>query len=99
TGNLTTKRAVTTDLGAGNDSFTATLDGQTLSANLRIAALGRAGRDTLTLNAKNVTVGPATWLTVDLRGGMGSDAVKFNYSPNRVDATAVVSLTADQKIR
>ncbi|HKB03145.1 MAG TPA: hypothetical protein VKD90_13045 [Gemmataceae bacterium] len=99
TGDLTTTRAVTADLGAGNDSFTANLDGQTLAANLRIQALGRAGKDTLTLNANNVTVGAGTWLTVNLRGGMGSDAVKFNYTPNLVDPTAVVSLTADQKIR
>src|SRR5262249_51671841 len=76
TGDLTTKRTVTADLGLGNDSFTANLDGQTLAASLRIQALGRAGRDTLTLNANNVTVG-ATWLSVDLRGGMGSDVVKF----------------------
>jgi hypothetical protein len=99
TGDLTTKRLVTADLGAGNDSFTATLDGQTLAATLGIHALGRAGKDTLTLNAQNVTVAAGAWVTVDLRGGMGSDTIKFNYTPNLVDPTAVVSLNADQKIR
>ena len=99
TSDLTTKRSVTADLGGGNDSFAAHLDGRTLAASLRVAALGRSGRDTLTLNARDVGVGAGTWLTVDLRGGMGSDTVKFNYTPAFVDPTGVVSLTADQKVR
>jgi hypothetical protein len=99
TSDLTTNRRVTVDLGGGNDSYLAQLDGHTLSANLLMSALGRAGRDHLELDARHVSVGADAWLTVDLRGGMGSDAVAFNYSPDFVDPTGVVTFTSDQKIR
>jgi hypothetical protein len=99
TSDLTTSRRVTADLGAGNDSYYAQLDGHTLSANLNMQALGRGGRDHLELDARHVTVGAGAWLTVDLRGGMGSDSVTVNYSPTFVDPTGVVKVTSDQRIR
>lgn len=99
TSGLTSKRQVTADLGAGNDSYAAHLDGQSLAANLMMQAVGGAGKDHLELDAGHVTVGAKSWLTVDLRGGTGSDAVAFNYSPDFVDPTAVVKFTSDQKIR
>ena len=99
TSDLATKRQVTVDLGAGNDVFAAHLDGHTLGANLLMQALGRRGSDRLTLDAQHVNVGAGTWLTVNFQGGAGSDQVKFNYLPDFVDPTAVVKLTADQRIR
>jgi hypothetical protein len=95
---LTTNRTVTADLGAGNDSFTAHLDGQNLVANLTMQALGRGGKDHLELDARNVNLGAGTWLTVNFRGGAGKDTVAFNYTPGLVDVSAVVSLTADPRI-
>jgi hypothetical protein len=99
TSDLATKRQVTVDLGAGNDTFAAHLDGQSLGANLLMQALGRRGSDLLTLDAPHVNVGAGTWLTVNFQGGAGSDRVKFNYLPDFVDSTAVVKLTADQRVR
>jgi hypothetical protein len=98
---LTTHRTVTVDLGAGNDSFTAHLDGQNLAdgTGLVLQALGRGGKDTLTLDAQEVNLGAGAHLTVDFKGGPGKDTIAFNYSPGLVDPSAVVSLTADQRIR
>jgi hypothetical protein len=98
---LTSHRTVSVDLGLGNDSFTATLDGQTLAAgtDLVIQAVGGGGKDTLTLNAIGVNLGAGTHLTVDFQGGRGHDGVTFNYSPGVVDGSAVVWLTADQRLR
>ncbi|HKB00563.1 MAG TPA: hypothetical protein VKD90_00020 [Gemmataceae bacterium] len=98
---LATSRTVSVDLGLGNDSFTASLDGQTVAAgaDLVIQAVGGGGKDSLTLNASGVNVGAGAHLTVDFQGGRGHDGVAFNYTPNVVDPTAVVSLTADQRIR
>jgi hypothetical protein len=70
-----------------------------LGANLLMQALGRRGTDRLTLDASHVNVGAGTWLTVNFQGGAGSDRIKFNYLPDSVDPTAVVKLTADQRIR
>jgi hypothetical protein len=98
---LATNRTVAIDLGLGNDSFTANLDNQTLSTgtDFLIQAVGGGGKDTLTLNAVGVNLGAGTHLTVDFQGGRGHDGVTFNYSPNVVDPTAVVWLTADQRLR
>jgi hypothetical protein len=98
---LTSHRTVSVDLGLGNDSFTANLDGQTVAAgtDLVIQAVGGGGKDTLTLNASGVNIGAGAHLTADFQGGRGHDGVTFNYTPGVVDESAVVSLTADQRIR
>jgi hypothetical protein len=98
---LASHRTVQVDLGLGNDSFTANLDGQNFAAgtDFLIQALGGGGKDRLTLNAVGVNLGAGAHFTVDFQGGHGKDGIVFNYSPALVDPTAVVSLTADQKIR
>jgi hypothetical protein len=97
---LTSHRTVSVDLGLGNDSFTADLNGQTLAAgtDFVIQVLGGGGKDRLTLNAVGVNVGARTHLTVDFQGGRGHDGVTFNYVPASVGDMAVVTLNADQKI-
>lgn len=96
---LLTNRTVTTDLGDGNDAFTAHLNGQNVGAgsDFVIQAVGVAGKDKLTLDATGVNVGAGAHLTVDFQGGRGHDGVVLNYSPGVVDPTAVISLTAEQK--
>jgi len=98
---LTSHRTVQVDLGQGNDSFAAHLDGQNLAAgaDLVIQAIGDRGKDRLTLDAVGVNLGAGAHLTVDFQGEAGKDAVAFNYTPGLVDPTAVVSLTADQRLR
>jgi hypothetical protein len=98
---LTGHRTVQVDLGLGNDSFAAHLGGQNFAAgtDFLVQALGGGGKDRLTLDAQKVNLGARTHFTVDFQGGHGKDGIVFNYSPGVVDPTAVVSLTADQKIR
>jgi hypothetical protein len=98
---VTSNRTVQVELGLGNDAFTAHLDGQNFAAgtDFLVQALGEGGKDRLTLDARGVNLGAGTRFTVDFRGGHGKDSIAFNYSPGMVDPTAMVSLTADQKIR
>ncbi|HKB05239.1 MAG TPA: hypothetical protein VKD90_23645 [Gemmataceae bacterium] len=97
---LASDRTVTVDLGLGNDSFTADLNGQTFGAgrDFLVQALGGGGKDTLTLNAVGVNIGAGTHFTIDFRGGRGRDGITFNYDPASVGELAVVILNADQKI-
>ncbi|MBO0699808.1 MAG: hypothetical protein J2P46_15530, partial [Zavarzinella sp.] len=76
---MTTNRTLAVDLGAGNDTFTAHLDGQNIAdgSGLEIQALGRKGKDTLTLDANGVNLGAGAHLTVNFRGGPGKDAIAF----------------------
>lgn len=96
---LTVNRTVSVDLGAGNDSFTATLDGQNLGSGTDyvIQALGGGGKDTMRLDATGVNIADHAHLLVDFEGGKGKDGVMFNYAPASVDPTASVLLTSDQK--
>jgi hypothetical protein len=95
---LTSNRTVQVDLGAGNDAFTAHLDGQNFAAgtDFLVQALGGGGKDTLRMDAVGVNIG-AAYFTVDFEGGHGKDGVLFNYSPASLDPAAVVNLTSDQR--
>jgi hypothetical protein len=98
TSDLTCNRTLWVDLGARNDTFTAHLDEQNLSAGcgLVVQAFGRGGKDRLALDAHKVNLGDHTCLTVDFQGGRGRDTVAFNYHPAWVDPTAEVILSSDQ---
>ena len=80
---LTTTRSIVVDLGKGNDFFTANLPGQTLQAwaNLDISAYGQGGKDTLVLNANNVSTQMGSILNVYFEGGAGKDTIHLNYTP------------------
>src|SRR5262245_27576620 len=56
-GAMTANRIITANLGRGADRFTANLADQTLgpNANLDISAYGGQGKDTLVLNARNLS--------------------------------------------
>jgi hypothetical protein len=98
---LASHRTVRVDLGAGDDSFSADVGGQNFAAgtDFLVQALGGRGKDRLTLKAGGVDLGARTHFTVDFQGGGGKDAIAFNYAPALIDPTALVSLTADQKVR
>jgi hypothetical protein len=99
TGNLTTTRLVSVDLGKGADSFTFNMNGFSVSGtstNLGITATGDGGGDTLTLNANGSSVAPDAIMQVQFSGNAGKDAIVFNYDPGFLDLGNVM-LTKDQK--
>lgn len=84
TGPVTSTRFVAAELGRGRDTFTATLNGQTVSGaatNFGISAQGDGGGDTLVLNAFGTVVSPEARLSVDYFGEAGKDAIAFNHDP------------------
>jgi hypothetical protein len=97
---LASHRTVSVDLGLGNDSFTANLDGQSFAAgtDFLVQVLGGGGKDNITLNAVGVNIGAGAHFTIDFHGGRGRDGITFNYTPASVGDLAVVILNADQKI-
>jgi hypothetical protein len=98
-GPLTTTRLVSVDLGRGYDTFTANLNGQTVSGastNLGITVDGRWGGDAMVLNAIGATVSPEARLSVDFHGEAGKDTIVFDYSFGFLDL-GNVTLTKDQK--
>jgi len=99
TGDLTTTRLVSVDLGKGADAFTVNLNQHTISGastNLGITSSGDGGGDALTLNANGATVSPEAHMSVDFSGNAGKDAIAFNYDPGFLDQ-GNVTLTKDQK--
>lgn len=99
TGQLTTTRLLSADLGKGDDTFTANLNGQTISGqstNLGISVNGGKGADTLILNANGATVSPEARLSVGFTGGAGNDTINFNVDPGFLGLPNV-TLTKDQK--
>jgi hypothetical protein len=98
-GQLTTTRLVSVDLGRGADTFTVNLNGQTVSGastNLGITANGDGGGDTLTLNGVGAVVAPDAGLSVDFHGRAGKDFITFDVGADLLNASNV-SLTKDQK--
>jgi hypothetical protein len=98
-GPLTTTRLVSVDLGRGYDTFTANLNGQTISGastNLGITANGDGGGDTLTLNGVGAVVSPEASLSVDFNGKAGKDAITFDVGADLLNASNV-TLNKDQK--
>ena len=98
-GPLTTTRLVSVDLGRGYDTFTANLNGQTISGsstNLGITADGDGGGDTLTLNGVGAVVAPEAGLSVDFHGRAGRDFITFDVGSDLLNASNV-TLTKDQK--
>jgi hypothetical protein len=95
---MTVNRLVDVDLGVGNDSYTANISGQSLAAyvNLDLSGHGHGGKDTMILNAQNVSTAPGSVLNVDFSGDAGKDTMAFNYSAG-IDASGMVVFTKDQK--
>jgi hypothetical protein len=80
-------RTVNVALGAGNDKFVASVGGNLLSglfgfpaASLTFNVNGGAGRDVLSLLARNVNVGLRSSLTANLNGQAGRDRILVDYS-------------------
>ena len=98
TGTLSGLRSIDVELGRGNDVFTANLAGQALSAgaNLDISAYGRAGADTLVLNAQGVNTDVNSILNVYFAGGAGKDKITLDYTNGGLDLGTVI-LQKDQK--
>jgi Ca2+-binding RTX toxin-like protein len=89
TGDLTTSRAVLTDLGAGNDGFTATLGGAVNNASgLTVEAFGDAGADTLAVHQSGAVARGTFFPYLD--GGAGNDTLTYD-STGAVNAGASVS--------
>lgn len=97
-GPLSGLRSIVVELGRGNDSFTGNLTGQTLTqgANLDLSVYGRGGKDTLVLNARDVSTEQGSILNVYYAGGAGKDTVTFDYSAGPV-ALGTVILDKDQR--
>jgi Ca2+-binding RTX toxin-like protein len=67
-------RTITGDLGAGNDRFSATIDGELNMAAVKIAVNGAAGADSLsTLVTADLALSAS--LSINLRGGLGQDTI------------------------
>ena len=99
TGPVTATRFVTAELGRGRDTFTATLNGQTVSGastNFGITVQGDGGGDTMVLNAFGTVVNPEARLNVQFSGEAGKDAISFNHDPG-FELLPNVTLTKDQK--
>jgi hypothetical protein len=90
-GDLSTPLAVDVNLGNGNDTFVATLNGNVVAGgSLILVAHGGNGDDQLSLNATNVNVASGGNLTVALFGDNGKDDVSLNYS-GLLQGSAVLS--------
>lgn len=89
---LTSSRNIDVNLGTGNDTFTANMNGQGLAQNisLDISAYGQGGKDALTLNAQNFNTDMNSILNIDFVGGPGKNSVNFNYSPGLLDLGTVI---------
>jgi hypothetical protein len=89
-------RNIDVNLGTGNDTFTANMNGQELapSVSLDISAYGQGGKDNLTLNAQNFNTDMNSILNVDFVGGAGKNSINFNYTPgNLVDGSVILQIT------
>jgi hypothetical protein len=92
TSTLASSRNIDVHLGAGNDAFTANMNGQGLapSISLDISTYGEGGKDALTLNAQNFNTDANSILNIDYVGGPGKNSVNFNYSPGLLDLGSVI---------
>ena len=95
---MTVNRLVDVDLGVGNDAYTANIAGQSLApfVNLDLSGHGHGGKDSMILNAQNVSTASGSVLNVDFSGDAGKDVIQFNYSAG-IDASGMVVFTKDQK--
>jgi len=96
---LSVNRLVDVSLGAGNDTYTATISGTSLAplVNLDLSVRGDGGRDSMTLNAQSVSTASGSILNVDFKGEAGKDLIKFNYSVGISGELGTVVFTKDQK--
>jgi hypothetical protein len=99
TGPLSVNRLVDVDLGNGADNYTAIISGTSLAewVNLDLSAHGRGGKDTLTLNAQQVSTASGSVLNVSFDGDAGKDTIAFNYSVGPSGEFGTVVFTKDQK--
>jgi Ca2+-binding RTX toxin-like protein len=80
-GDLTAARTVLVDLGAGNDQFTANLNGAVANpTGLDLEAYGDAGNDQMTINQSGAS--QAGNVIAYLDGGAGNDTLTYNGTGN-----------------
>jgi hypothetical protein len=86
-GDLAHSQTLRVDLGAGNDTFNATMDNVTVDSgnDLIVQAFGRAGGDTFNVSAQNAHVSLNASLVVDLIAGKGKATFNVDYTGVTVD--------------
>ena len=99
TGPLSVNRLVDVDLGAGADNYTANISGTSLGEwiNLDLSAHGRGGKDSMVLNAQDVSTAANSILNVNFDGDAGKDTIAFNYSAGPSGEFGTVIFTKDQR--
>jgi hypothetical protein len=80
---ITDSRSLDVSLGAGDDQFTANLNGDVdrdafFLSNVR----GEAGNDKITYNAVGILAGQGSQLNLNADGGAGHDTIQLNFSSN-----------------
>lgn len=75
TGNLTTARTVSIDLGAGNDQFDFSATGIQLSKSLALRVLGKGGLDQISAAVDALLADPDTDFSTVLSGDNGQDRI------------------------
>jgi hypothetical protein len=79
--------------------FTGNISGTSLGANvnLDISVRGDGGKDTMILNAQDVSTAAGSVLNVDFAGQAGKDTIAFNYSVGIGGEFGTVVFTKDQR--